>query len=803
MSQEKRNAGDRSAPDPRGAVTSTPARRRDLLITAALVAAVFATYWQVRTFEFISYDDGVYVTGNETVQKGLTVEGFIWAFTTGHGANWHPLTWLSHLLDVSLFGLDPAGHHMTSVVFHAINTVLLFFLFKAMTGAVWESVFVAAFFALHPLRVESVAWVSERKDVLSTLFWFLTMLAYVRYVRRPEPSRYVLVAVGLAVGLMAKPMLVTLPFVLLLMDFWPLNRFGIHSSGTRAGASVNLSSQVFRSTALRLFKEKLPLIAIVIASSVVTFLVQREGGAVARVDEFTMEDRIQNALMGYVRYLGKVVWPEGLAVFYPYQTQWPFNQLAGAVIILVSLTLLALLTWRRMPYVSAGWFWYVGTLLPVIGLVQVGSQSIADRYTYVPVIGISFLVIWSIRELVMNRTQVRRAAGVGGFVILAVLAGATWVQASHWQNSVSLFKHTAEVTTNSWVVHFNFGIAYTAKGEYEEAISHYRKAIEIHQRDPEAEHGLGVVLVKVGKIDEAIPHYLKAIEIKPDHHEAYNNLGAAYAMQGKMEEARKQYTEALRIKADYAEAHNNLGSLLAEQGELDEAIRHFLEALKVKPDYQDARNNLERAQAGHTGRAQEISVRLERLKTNPADIATRLELAGLLRDQGRTAAALEQYRDAVRLHPDNIEARKALASLLSGQGRLQEAITELDEVLRVAPRDVDVRNELGMLLGRAGRMDDAVKHLAEAVRINPASADARNNLGIAMAMQGNTAKAVENFTKALQIKPDHWNAHFNLGLVRAQQGNTVEAKHHFGEALRIRPDYAEARAELEKIRQKQ
>lgn len=784
-------------------MTSTPTGRRDLLLTAALVAAIFATYWQVSTFEFISYDDGVYVTANETVQKGLTFQGIIWAFTTGHGANWHPLTWLSHLLDVSLYGEEPAGHHITSVILHAINAVLLFFLFKSMTGAVWESFFIAALFALHPLRVESVAWVSERKDVLSTFFWFVTMLAYVRFVRQPNPVRYLLVAAGLAVGLMAKPMLVTLPFVLLLMDFWPLNRFGAFSAGTRSPVHGSLRTPAFRSTALGLFKEKIPLIAIVIISSIVTFLVQREGGAVARVDEFTIGDRFQNALMGYVRYLGKLVWPEGLAVFYPYNTEWAVNQLAGAAIILAGVTLLAIFSWRRLPFVTVGWFWYVGTLLPVIGLVQVGSQSIADRYTYVPVIGITVLMVWSIRELLVHRQQLGRIAVAAGFAVLVVLASATWVQAGHWQNSIALFKHTAEVTTNNWVAHSNLGIAYTAENEYEEAIKHYRKAIEIHQKDPEAEHGLGVVLVKVGKIDEAIQHYLKALEIKPDHHEAFNNLGAAYAMQGRTEEAQKQYAEALRIKPDYAEAHNNFGSLLAEQGKLDEAIRHFSEALKVKPEYRDARNNLERAQSGHTGRAHDISLREEKLKTNPADVETRLELAGLLRDQGRMSDASEHYREVIRIRPNNIEARKALASLLSGQGKIQEAITELDEVIKIAPRNVDARNELGMLLGRAGRMNEAVKHLTEAVRINPGSADARNNLGIAMAMQGNTASAIENFTKAIELNPDHWNAHFNLGLVRAQQGNRAEAERHFGEALRIRPDYAEARAELDKIKQRQ
>ena len=604
--------------------------RRQFLICSILILITVIVFWQVGRHEFVNYDDDVYVTDNPQVKAGLTYKSVIWAFTTTHGANWHPLTWLSHMLDYQLYGSNPRGHHFSSLLLHLVNTLLLFFVLKRMTGALWQSGFVAALFAFHPLHVESVAWVAERKDVLSTLFWLLTMWTYVLYVERPGSKRYVLTFCIFALGLMAKPMLVTLPFVLLLMDYWPLSRFEPDRVDAERKPPIQLPTSFMKSDriVLRLISEKFPLFVLAAVSSIVTLIVQQRGGAVESADILSVKLRIANALVSYVNYIGKMIWPQGLAVFYPHpEASLPMWQVVGAGLLLVGISIAVVRLARTYPYLPVGWLWYLGTLVPVIGLVQVGIQAMADRYTYVPLIGLFIIIAWGVPYLAKNWNSKKILLTTATGILFLALMMSSWTQLQHWKNNVTLFEHAINVTTNNYLAHDNLGnvlaqqgkideainhydtalriksnsanthnnlaVALLGLGRIDEAIAHYRMALQYQSNSPEIHNNLGVSLARRGQIDEAIAHYFIALRLKADYEEAYNNLGNALARQGKLDEAAAQFSRALEIRPNYPDAHNNLGVALARQGRLDAAIVHFKEALQLKPDYTQAHNNLQ------------------------------------------------------------------------------------------------------------------------------------------------------------------------------------------------------------------
>jgi hypothetical protein len=433
--------------------------------------------------KFISFDNSnVFIINN--VQAGVTPESITWAFTATRASNWHPLTWLSHILDFQLFGLNAGWHHLINVLFHIANTLLLFFVLRGMTGALWRSGFVAALFALHPLHVESVAWVSERKDVLSTFFWILTMWGYAGYVRRPGIKRYLLVLLLFALGLMAKPMLVTLPFVLLLLDYWPLGRL-------QPGSSLNGSRSEQRSLGLKLILEKIPLFFLSAGSSVATFMVQKSGGAVASLDSMPLSARVANALVSYVSYLGKMFWPYHLAVPYPLRAELPGWHVAGSSALLLAITLLALRAVRRRPYLAVGWLWYLGTLVPVIGLVHIGSQAMADRYTYVPLVGIFVVIAWGISELAAGWRYRKIGLTALGSVVLAILMVTSWHQVGYWKSSVTLLERSISVNPNNPVASMNLGHALIAGGKLEQGIDQFSEALGSIHKDRKAPGGQG------------------------------------------------------------------------------------------------------------------------------------------------------------------------------------------------------------------------------------------------------------------------------------------------------------------------
>ena len=528
-------------------------RKLELIVCMFLVATSLLAYMQVINFDFLNYDDGLYVVENPHIKGNLTLENIIWAFSTGYAANWHPLTWLSHMLDFGVYGLNPMGHHWTNLQIHIANSILLFLFLKYLTGVLWRSALVAALFAIHPLHVESVAWVSERKDVLCAFFWILSMWAYTGYVRQPKKIRYVLLIILFIFGLMAKPMIVTLPFVLLLLDFWPLSRFQymLHKQQIPTFKVI-----------VRLVREKIPLFILSAASSIITFFVQQHGGAVSSIEYLPLMARVSNAIVSYTVYIGKMIWPLHLAVLYPLREWYPLQVMMSGLLLLV-LSGLAILYRRRFPYLITGWFLYLGTLVPVIGLVQVGIQRMADRYTYVPLIGLFIIVAWGMADISAKWRYQKTVVAVFSSIILFFYMVCTWFQVGYWQNGITLFKHTVEVTYNNSIAHCELGRALNQSGKPNEALGHYFKALQINPNSVEAHNNIGIILACQNKDKEAIIHFYEALRIDSGYAGAYYNLGKIFTNQGRIKEAILNYRKTLRFSPDMTEALYNLSWILA------------------------------------------------------------------------------------------------------------------------------------------------------------------------------------------------------------------------------------------------
>jgi tetratricopeptide (TPR) repeat protein len=537
--------------------------KRDSFICLLLVFTTLVVFWQAVNYDFTNFDDDRYITANQHVKAGLTREGILWAFTVNpdHASFWMPLTWLSFMLDFELYGLNPGGYHLTNLLLHIINTLFLFLIFKRMTGEVWKSAFVAALFALHPLHVESVAWITERKDVLSTLFWMLTLLAYINYAAHPCLRNYILIPVAFSFGLMTKPMVVTLPFLLLLLDYWPLERFqpGLWLSGNHSPRSESSSVPEPRTPPRRLLLEKMPLFVLAAIVSVVTFFAQQSSGAAKSMAQYPLTDRIANGVVSYARYIGKMIWPENLAVFYPHPgNSLPVWQITAAALFLISVSVVVMRSGRRYPYLVVGWLWYLGTLVPVIGLVQSGDQGMADRFTYVPLIGLFIMFTWGASELVKTWRHRGMILAVTASTVLLTFAICSTLQVRHWENNITLFTHALKVTKDNFLAHNNLGAAMAVESRLDEAIGQFEEALRISPNYVSAHYNLGLALAKKGRLDEAIAHYSEALRLKPEYPEALNSLGVALARQGRIEEAIVRFAAALQINPDYAPARGNL-----------------------------------------------------------------------------------------------------------------------------------------------------------------------------------------------------------------------------------------------------
>ena len=633
-------------------------RRTRVLIQCGLGLLVFVIYGPVVGFDFVGIDDPGYVTNNRFVQRGLDGTSVAWAFGTTAQGNWHPLTWLSLMLDAELGGTQSARlFHLTNLALHVVNALLMFHVLWRMTRRTWRCAFVAALFAVHPLHVESVVWIAERKDVLSTLFWLLTMLGYLRYVERPGAVRYGLLLLVYTAGLMSKPMLVTLPLLLLLVDYWPLRRFD-------AGTPWS-----------RLLWEKLPLLALAVGSSAATLLAQGAGGAVARLEQFPFATRMANATVAYVAYMVKTIWPVGLAVPYPYPyyALSPLN-IALAAALLVGLTVLVVRHGRSRPYLVVGWSWYVVSLVPVIGLIQVGQQALADRYTYIPLTGLFVIVAWGFPELIGadndNARERRRGLAGVAVVIVLTLAGLARVQAGYWRNSETLFRHTLEVTERNPMAHFGLAVDAFKRGQFDRATEQYREALRLHPQYVEAYLGLGAVLFTREQHSQAESVYRKALGLRPGDPMIHRNLAEALLAQQRLEEAAGQFESALRASPGDASIRKRLGDVRARQSRFDDALAH--------------------------------------------------------------------YRVALELDPSGVEARVNLATILMLRGQDQQAAEQFRQALGLDPGIAGAHNNLGLILSRQGRLDEAIVHFEEAVRLDPADVGAKQNLASARAASGDT-----------------------------------------------------------------
>jgi Flp pilus assembly protein TadD len=671
---------------------------RRVALTCGLLAVVtLAVYWPVLRCEFIHGDDPDYVTQNPHVRGGLTWTNLRWAFAARHANNWHPLTWISHMLDCQMYGLNPAGHHATNLLFHVTNAVLIFLVLRRMTRAHWRSAFVAALFALHPLHVESVAWVAERKDVLSTFFWALTVGAYVWYSERPRLDRYLVVTVLFGLGLMAKPMLVTLPCLLFLLDFWPLQR-------ASAGCLIPMQNRDERENATgtraegwpRLVLEKVPLLALALASSVVTLWAQ--SGTIGAVN-VPLWFRTANALCAYAGYLEKMIWPAGLAALYPYPPVMTAWKVLAAVTVVGGMSCLAIQQAARRPYLFTGWFWYLGTLVPVIGLIQVGVQSMADRYTYVPLIGLFIIMAWGACELAARWRLRPGVAGSLAALGVAACVPVTVTQLSYWQNDVSLCEHALRCTKDNYMMEYALGIAYLDRSQLESAREHLSEAIRIAPAQAEPYCSLAQILSAQGKTQDAIAAFRKALRCNPSLTAAHWGLARELIRQNILAEATGELTALVRLTPDDWQAYDTLGGVLLRQGRTGEALDHFVDAVRL----------------------------------NPTNAAVRCHLAMALDRSGRTREGIVQYREALKIDPQSLEALNNLAWILAADPSPDnrdgtEAVRLAEQACQLAEYRIPALvGTLGVAYAEAGRFDEAAR-MADQAAVMAAAA---GNTGLA------------------------------------------------------------------------
>jgi protein O-mannosyl-transferase len=660
----------------------------NLAVCLLLAAVTVAAFWRVGQHQFINYDDNCYVTDNRHVQAGVTWEGLEWAFCRLQGEHtyWHPVTWVSHMVDCQLFGLNPAGHHFVNLFFHMLNVVLVFLIFQRMTKAFWRCAVLAALFALHPLQVDTVAWVAERKNLLSACFWLLTIWAYVRYAEvqssplasNLEPPAtgdtqhaaryYVLALLFFALGLMCKPVLVTLPFVLLLLDYWPLKRLQPVALKTSASALAQLAW------------EKAPFFLLAGVSSLITIAANGSLGALGDASQVPLSLRAANALVSYVRYIGKTIVPTNLAFLYPYPSAWPGWEVVLCGVLLLGVSGLAIRALRSRPYLFVGWFWFLGVLVPFIGLIQAGQQAMADRFMYIPILGLLMLVVWSMNALLDTWPHERWWLGGAGTLALGGCLVCTSLQLRHWQDSEKLFRHAVEVTSGNYTAYDGLGSALEALGRRKEALACCAESVRLQPRYAEGQCDLGVLLLRMGRLEEAVQHLTAAVTNRPTFAHAHSSLGKAFWEQGKLEEAAVHLSRAVQLAPNDPDAHYSLGTLRLIQARLDEGIACFSEATRLKPDYGEAHSNLGIA----------------------------------LMRQGKLGEGATHLAAAVRLNPNNPEAHYNLGLAVLELNRPREAADQFTEALRLNPDAPGPHYHLALALVRQDKPKDALPHAQKA-----------------------------------------------------------------------------------------
>ncbi len=692
-----------------------------IAVAVLLIILTLITYWQVKNYAFINYDDDKYITENRHVNTGLKLDNIKWAFQSTYASNWHPLTWLSLMADAQLFGLNAGYYHLTNLFLHILNTLLLLFIFHKMTGALGRSALVAALFALHPLHVESVAWITERKDVLSMFFMMLTLWAYIHYIQKPDYKRYSLIITAFALGLMTKPMLVTLPFVLLLLDYWPLQRFSLQT-----GNSIDLALTAKKVNAL--IYEKIPLFFLTGLSIAITIIAQR--AEIEFMQSIPALLRLENALVAYCGYIFKMIWPLSLGVLYPHSAHIPLWKILVSAILLAAVSGIAIYTIKRRPYIAVGWFWYLGTMVPVIGIMQVGVQSMADRYTYIPLIGLFIILVWFLYDVLEKIPYKKYIITIVATVIVLLLATLSWSQLKYWKNSYELFTHTLEVTRDNYTMYCNLAVLLAGQGDIKAAELHYMEALKIRPDDKDTNINFGNLLVRQGRLDEAIERYNAAIRSKPNFAEAYNNLGIAYVQLGDRQKAIEQFNTAVKINPDYLYAQNNLKMALMQQ--------QLKESASAK---------------------------------QPADSAVIRTFSGCmmtgtsLMEKGDLEGAIKYFQVALKIEPENINAHVSMGLAYGYKRNFDGAISHFREAIKINPRIPEIYNSLAVALAYTGKIDAAIVQLKKALEINPRFAKAHNTWGVMLAKAGKIDEGIDHLRKAIAIDPEYTEAKNNLDLV--------------------------------------
>lgn len=725
-------------------------KRTRWLICLGLAVATLAIYWRVLGYDFVAYDDTDYVTENPMVRAGLNFKGVFWALTHSYACNWHPLTWISLMLDCQIFGLHAGGFHFVNVAFHAANAALLFLLLDRISGARWRSAVAAALFALHPLHVESVAWISERKDVLSTFFALLSLLAYARFAEESKvQSRtskiWFACALGLfALGLLAKPMLVTLPFVILLLDFWPMERL------------QNIGWRTFFTPAFgRLVREKWAWFALSAVSSAITYYAQKTGGAVLNTAYFPFTWRAENAIGSYFLYILKTCWPVHLAIFYPLDRERPTGLFLAAAGFLLIVSLASLALMKRRPYLPVGWFWFVGTLVPVLGFVQVGSQSMADRYTYLPSIGIFIAVVWWAGELIGGSKSKVIIGNFAVTIVLVALSIVTFVQTGYWKDSITLFGHAVEVTRDNDTALNNLGAALFHAHRYDEALACDEAAVRLLPGSALYQNDLGAALAAVNRQSEALAHYSEAVRLDPSSAHFQNNLATALARAGQEDAAIDHYQVAIRDDPKFAEPYSNLGALYVSRHRLDDALREYTEALRLDPENAVIHLNagLLFAKAGHADEAQNQLA--EAVRLDPVSGKARYEFGHELLLRGKIQPARDQLAEAVRLKPDDAHAQFYLGLACLESDSVRDGLNHLEQAARLRPDWVDPLNARAWVLATSA--DDKVRNGAESLRLAQRAAELSSHqpailqtLAAAYAETGQFDQAMATANQAIQ-----------------------------------------------------
>lgn len=727
-----------------------------VLIGIFIIILTFTVYRQIVNHDFITFDDGIYVTDNVDVKNGITLRGILWAFSIIEkrvNTYWHPLTWLSHMLDCQLFGLDAGMHHLTNLILHIANAILLFYFLNLATGSIHRSALVAFIFAVHPVNVESVAWIAERKNVLSTFFCMLTMIFYVYYVKRPSIQKYLAALFLYFMGLLAKPMLVTLPFIFILLDYWPLERFDLKQSG--------LLKKIMNLTA-----EKIPFFILSACSVYITTVSLKLMTNINSTSSIPIKLRVENAIISYAAYIGKIIWPSKLAVYYPFPSSIPAWKMVVSLVVLIFITLFVLFLFGRLRYLAVGWFWFTGTLVPVSGIIQDGLwPSMADRWAYIPYIGLFIIITWGGYEL-LNRYRIKKIYTVfASLIILLALSAVTFVQVKYWQDSKSVYKHALEVGPANPVMLNNMGNALVKENKLADAVGYYQEALLLKPDYAKAHNNLASAFYKMGRIDESVRYYAEALRYRPNFYEVHNNFGCVLMEHGKEKEAMFHLREAIRLNPDYDEAHYNLGMLFFRKERMEQAAGHYMRAININPYYAQAHNNLGLVnyKLGKMGKA--VKNYNEALKLDPNMAQAHENLGIILFYAGNYDKAIFHLQKAVQINPGNDSVKAKIKSVVEEKDRFQAEEKSLLDKIAGAPDVFANYDYLGDFYLKYKKLDSAAEQYAKAIAIDPKNHILIIKLAKTHAMKGNFNKALSEAEKAIRFKPDYAYGYYFIASV--------------------------------------